>query len=395
MKVLVVGAGASGLVTAIKLKERNIDVTIIDKNPKIGKKLALTGNGRCNFWNEEQTLDKYYGDLTWVEKLLKARQAQVLPFFDSLGIVPKVVNGYYYPYSNHASSIVKALENKITKLNIPLKLEEEVLDIEKNTNFKVTTSKGVYNFERVVLAMGSKAWFSSTGYDLAIKLGHTVNKVTPALVGVIGKAPYYKDWEGVRSEAILTLVEDGLKRKEERGEVQFTKLGLSGICTFNLSGLIAQGLSLGKKEELYLNLVPWFQGTKEDFKKFMKERSLKLKDLTIKEILEGFLNYKLVKLLLKLANIKEEEKWEDIAQDKLINYLINFKFNIKDVGDFKSAQICYGGVSLKEIEYPTFESKLVKGLYFTGEILDIHGDCGGYNLGLAWMSGLSVGENLK
>ncbi len=398
MKVLIIGAGASGLVTAIRLKERNIDVTIIEKNNKIGKKLLLTGNGRCNFWNEEQNINKYYAsDLDILQKIIDLKINEVLPFFDSLGIKAKVINNYYYPYSNQAISIVNAMARKIEKLGIKIKLEEEVLDIVKKDKFIVTTNKDKYEFDKVVLAMGSKACpktgSDGLGYTLAKKLGHTINEVLPSLVYLIGEDHYYKKWDGVRSEAILTLIEDGKVIKKEQGEVQFTKLGISGICTFNLSGYIAKGLSLNKKEEVYINLVPWFK--EDNFKKFLDEQNKKLKGYTIKEILEGFLNYKLVNLILDLLHIKDEDYWENINQDLLVEYLVNFPFKVKDIGDFANAQICFGGIPLKEVNYENLESKLVKGLYFTGEILDAHGDCGGYNLGLCWISGLIVGDKLN
>ncbi len=400
MKVLVVGAGASGLVCAIKLKERGIDVTIIEKNSKLGKKLLLTGNGRCNYWNEVQSSDKYYSsDRDILKQIINSKKEQVLPFFDNLGIIPKVINGYYYPYSNQATTIVKALENKLVKLKINVIYDEEVLDIAKEQKFIVKTSKNTYIYDKVVLAMGGKAnpktGSDGLGYKLATNLGHTIRQVVPALVYIEGKDNYYQDWDGVRSEAILTLVENEKIIKQEKGEVQFTKLGISGICTFNLSGDVALGLASGKKEEIYLNLVPWFQGSKKDFKEFLNKQSKKLKNYTIGEILEGFLNKKLVNLILKLTKIKYDQKWEEINKDLIIEYLVNFKFNIKETGDFVNAQVCLGGVSLMEIDSNTLESKLVKGLYFTGEILDAHGVCGGYNLGLAWMTGLIVGDNLN
>ncbi len=400
MKVLVIGAGASGMVAAIKAQENGAEVTIIEKNNKVGKKLLLTGNGRCNFWNANQDLTKYHSqDRDIMEEIIEVRKDDVLPFFKSIGLVWKNVNDYYYPFSNQAVSVVNVLKWKIEKLNIAVHLEEEVLKIEKNQKFRVETNKGSYLFDKVVIAMGSKAnpftGSDGKGYELAKKLGHTINKIYPSLTMIYGADNFYKDWEGVRSEAILTLIEEGKAIKEEQGEVQFTNYGISGICSFNLSGLIAGGLDNKKEEVVSLNLVPWFKGSNQEFKEYLDEQSKELANYTCGEILEGFLNYKLVKVIFKRAGLNSNKNWEDINKDKIIAKLRSFPIKVQKVGDYEKAQVCRGGVPLREISPKTLESKIVPGLYFTGEILDVDGDCGGYNLGFAWVSGLIVGEAIN
>ena len=236
----------------------------------------------------------------------------------------------------------------------------------------------------------AKTGSDGNGYSLADFLGHTIKKVSPSLVQVRGKDSFYKEWTGVRSEAILSLYQNDQKVKEERGEVQFTDYGISGICTFNLSGDIAQNKEM--KSIIYINFVPWFQGSKDEFLKWLNNQIELLKDFSLKGVLEGFLNVKLVNLFLKLLKI-ENKTWQDIDKMALIELLFNFKFEVLTTNDFTDSQVTRGGIPLNEV-FETLESKKTKSLYFTGEILDVDGDCGGYNLGFAWMSGLIVGDNL-
>ena len=182
-------------------------------------------------------------------------------------------------------------------------------------------------------------------------------------------------------------------KKNEFGEIQLCDYGISGICSFNLSGIISKGLNNNFHEEIFINFVPWFDD-KENFIKWLDNQNKKLKGYNISQILEGFLNYKLVNLILKLAKIKKESLWEDIDKVKLANLITNFKFEVKNTKSFEHAQVCSGGVSLDEIDINTMESKIIKNLYIIGELLDVDGDCGGYNLGFAWISGIVAGSNI-
>ena len=383
---------------AIKTYKNGSKVTIIEKNNKLGKKLLATGNGRCNFWNKEQDLNKYHSNnIDILEDIYNLKKDEVLKFFDDLGIIYHDIKGYYYPITNQASTIVKALINKLEKLNINIIYNEEVLKIDKvNDKFIVKTNNNSYEAKKVVIAVGSKASINDNylGYDIVKYLGHTITNLKPSLVQVIGSDDYYKLWDGVRSNAVATLSVDNNVIKEENGEVQFTSYGLSGICLFNLSGLINDYLSLNKDVDISLNLVPWFKGSNEEFKKYLTDLSNNL-GYNLKDILEGFLNYKLVKVIFNLMNIKDDAKWDNVKQDEVIKYLRNFPFKVLKTKDFKEAQVVRGGIPLSEVNSKTLESKKVKNLYFTGEILDVDGICGGYNLGFAWMSALVVGEALN
>ena len=392
MKVLVIGGGASGLVSAIIAKKQNCEVTILEQNNKLGKKLLTTGNGRCNYWNKNQQLDKYHSNnLDLFTKIFNEQKDNVLDFFNNLGIIYKEKNGYYYPFSNQASTILNALISKINKENIKVILNEKVLSIKKENKFIVTTNNNVYESDKVIISTGSKACIKEEylGYDLAKKLNHQIITPQPSLVALIGNDNFYNLWDGVRSEAKVSLYIDNKLIKEEEGEVQFTNYGLSGICIFNLSSLIVD--SLNKKPVININFVPWFK--ENNLEQWLDKQNKKLNDYPLKEILEGFLNYKIVNLIFKQLNLKDDSKWNNVNKSEVIKLLTAFHFKPIKTKDFINAQTTKGGIPLNEINVNTMESKKIKGLYFTGEILDVNGDCGGYNLGFAWMSALQIKIN--
>ncbi len=398
MNIIIIGGGASGLVSAIIAKRNGANVTILEKNKQCGKKLLITGNGRCNFWNEQQDIKFYHSNnIDIFEQFLKANKTKVLSFFDSIGIVSKNKNGYYYPFSNQAVSILNALLTEVHKLKINI-IYEEVTNIEKSQNFKITSLKNTYYADKIIIATGSKAYpktgSDGFGYILAQRLGHSLIPIFPALVQIKGNASYYQNWAGIRCEVKLAYYEKNIYQKEEIGEIQLTDYGISGICAFNLSNQVAKSLTKKQKTEILINFVPWFQGTKNDFKEWLDNQNKKLNKYTLKEILEGFLNHKLVNLLLNLANINEKTTWSQINKDNIVKLIMEFAFIPTEVLSFTNAQVCSGGIPLTEINMKTMESKITKGLYFTGEILDVNGDCGGYNLGFAWMSGIVAGENI-
>ena len=379
------------MVSAINIKSEAHDVTILEQNNKLGKKLLLTGNSHCNYWNELQDLEKYHSDnIELFNEIFIKQKDKVLEFFDSLGIVPKIKNGYYYPFSNQASSILNALINKIEELNIKVILNEQVIGLKKNDNkFIINTNNNVYECDRVVISTGSLANIKEQylGYQFAKDFNHQIIKIKPSLVALVGNDSYYHYWDGVRAEAKVSLFSNNKLIKEELGEVQFTNYGISGICVFNLSNYFNENNNVNIK----INFVPWYK--ENNFKEWLNNQNNKLVNYSLKQILEGFLNYKIVNLIFKLLKIKDNAKWEDINQDKLVNYLTSFSFKPIKTKDFINAQTTKGGIPLVEINRQTMESKLVKGLYFTGEILDVNGDCGGYNLGFAWMSALQVNIN--
>ena len=399
-QVVIIGGGASGLTAAITAARNGKDVTIIEKNNKCGKKLLITGNGKCNFWNQDQNINHYHSSTPDILKnfITKERQNTVLNFFDSLGLVPKIKNGYYYPFSNQASSIQNILLQKCQKLNIQIINDVNVEEIIKKDCFIINPSKENIKAKNIILATGSKAapktGSDGSGYDLAKKLGHSIIPPLPSLVQLKGNETYFKNWSGIRCDVIANLYIDNTFAKKELGEIQLTDYGVSGICIFNLSSKAAIALNNHQKVTLKINFMPFTQNPKQ----YLKTLNQNAYKKTISELLEGFLHYKLIDIILKKANIKRNIPLNTLSENELNNLiktLTEFELKINMTHTLDHAQVCSGGVPLTEINSQTLESLKTKNLYFTGEIIDIDGDCGGYNLGWAWMSGIIAGKNVK
>lgn len=403
-KVIVVGGGASGLVAAIQAVKKGADVILLERNDSLGKKILVTGNGKCNYWNEDQDVRHYHSSNQNLLNsfLTEENKKKVMHFFEDIGVIPKIKNGYYYPYSNQAVSMKAVLMNEMQALSIQVITNAFVKKIEKeNDQFYVFTNENKYFADVVILATGSKAapktGSDGNGYVLAESLGHQLIPVLPSLTQVYGNGSYYKQWNGIRVDAKLSLYENDKLIKEESGELHLTDYGISGICTFNLSGAISKGLSTNKKEEISINFIPDLNiKDTASFVAWLDERNAKLKNRTIDQLFDGFVHYKLVFLFLALTHIDSSVYWEDLTMEKKLtfaSYFLKHSLIVLKTSDFEKAQVCSGGVSLEEVNMETMESLKVKNLYFAGELLDVDGDCGGYNLGFAWMSGIVAGEN--
>lgn len=404
-KVAVVGAGPAGVMCAIHAVSDDVQVVLFDKNLKLGKKLLATGNGRCNYWNSDQSLEHYHSnDSQLLSDIITTEiQGKVLKFFDSLGIVPHVRDGYYYPYSNQASSIRDLLESYAKKVGVEFSFDTTVLDVYKHDKkFVVVTKDGSEYFDDLVIATGSKAspktGSTGDGYLFAKKFGHSIVPIYPALVQVITDGNFLKDWAGVRSFCSVSLYQDGKFIKKEVGEIQLTDYGVSGICIFNLSRDISKGIHENKKCQLLLNFLPFLDGkNKEEIDSWFSLRGQVLGDSSLIEFLEGVLPYKLLLVILKRCGLSFKETWNQLTDDEkniLINMILKFSLSAMGTKDFNFSQVCSGGVPLSEVS-SVLESKKVDHLYFVGELLDVDGDCGGYNLGFSFMSGMIVGEVLR
>lgn len=404
--VIVIGGGASGLMTAIYASKSGRKVTIIEKNMSTGKKILITGNGKCNYWNRDQSLTHYHTtNLDILEQMItKTNQQEILSFFNSLGIIPRIKDGYYYPYSNQATSIQTALIKEAKLQGIEIVKETEVLTIEKEKSiFKVTTNKGTFIGNKVILSTGSKACpktgSDGIGYKFAKNLGHTIIEPLPALVQLKATTPYLKEWHGIRSDVQVSLIENNQKIDSQIGEIQLTDYGVSGICIFCLSGRVSRGLSEHKKEQIQINFLhPFSIHNEEEFISWMEDRNKIVVGRTISDLLDGLLNYKLINLILKLSKIKRDTTWNNLSiREKYLlgTNLTKFMLDITGTNSFEQAQTCTGGIPLSEINPYTMESLKTKGLYLVGELLDVDGDCGGYNLSFAWITGYLAGHNLK
>ena len=398
-KVIIVGGGASGLVCAYFAAIRGFDVTILEKNNSCGKKILVSGNGRCNYWNSEFDITKFNSsNLDLLEYILK-NKGKVLPFFESIGIVPKIKNGYYYPYSNQSITILNTLLSELERLNVNIENNKEVLDIIcKNNSFELITNDKIYKCDYVIISTGSYSYVKdkTNGYDILKKLGHKIIKPLPALVQLKGNESYFHDWAGIRCDVTVSLYENNKFIKNEVGEVQLTNYGISGICAMQLSSLISRGLNDGKRYYLEINFLN-FLNSKYEFIIWLKSQDKKTNTKSIQQLLDCVFNYKITNIILKKSNIKGNTLVSDLTEnqlDTLSKNIIMFKLDIIDTMSFKESQVCSGGVPLSEVNKDTLESLIIKNLYLTGEILDVDGLCGGYNLGFAWISGIVAGNSI-
>ncbi len=409
-RVAVIGGGAAGMMAAITAAEKGAHVCILERNPKLGKKLAQTGNGRCNYTNLELERSKgirYFRSekdtFPW-EVLSGFSPDDSIEFFKKLGIYPKYRGSYVYPNSDQAASFVSAMVQRIEYLGIPIlydcKVEKIIKNnkenIDKKGNFRLVTSQGEFCYDAVILAAGSKAFPNTgsdgNGYEIVKALGHHIIPVVPALSALRCAGKQYKEMSGVRVDAELQLFIEKSHVYTERGELQLTDYGISGIPVFQFSRFAAYGLQNGKEVYVRINFLPEFSDSK--LKEYLLERRKILFYKTAGGFLEGLLNQKLALVLLKRSGIRPGEAVKDLREDQIVKLskeIHAYRAEVSSVNPFENAQSAAGGVDVREVNPKNMESSIVSGLFFAGEILDVDGICGGYNLQFAWASGRAAG----
>ncbi len=402
MEVLVIGGGASGMMAAISAASMGAYVTLYEKEEELGRKLLKTGNGKCNLGNrnlrtdcyhsvDNELLDSYFG---------KFDEDDTVRTFRSLGLVIKeTADGYFYPFCDQASVVRDILEANVRGYGITVKTGITVESIVKSApdRFTVTAGNSSKEYDRVVLACGSYAGIDKKdripsdkdGYSLAYSLGHTVLPVKPALTGLNCREEFFKDIAGVRTQAMITLLRNGSYVGSEFGELQITDQGLSGIPVFQLSHYV--GADPDGEYEVSIDFMP---GTNEDeFISLMQGRMLQYQGSTIWDFMLGTVNTKLCGLLITMAELNPDDILDDDTEDRvitLVGMLRGFTVKVKNTRDFVHAQCCSGGIPLREIK-DNCESVKTPGLFLCGEMLDVDGACGGYNLQWAWTSGYIAG----
>lgn len=379
--VIVIGGGASGMIAAIFAARLNCQVTILEKEEKPGRKLLATGNGKCNFTNEYQAMDCYYTkDASFVSSVLETfGKTETIAFFRELGIYPAEKNGYYYPHSGQAESVVRLLLKELSRLKVKVKCREQVkaIRVSKEGYFLVETGTYTYEAEKVILAAGGQAspvlGSDGSGYALAKGLGHTVTPLYPGLTGLVSKEAYFAKLSGVRAQAEISLFADGTRIQSEKGELQLAAYGLSGIPVFQLCHRACEALAEKKQVEAFIDFLPELSET--EFTNYIKELMARSPGIEEKELFAGIFDKKLANVLAEKGELGGKALRVPITGSR----------------GFEQAQVTAGGVPLTEIEKETMESKLVQGLYLTGELLDVDGICGGYNLQWAWSTGFLAG----
>ncbi len=488
--VAVIGGGAAGMMAAIEAARAGAIVTLIEKNPQLGKKLATTGNGRCNYTNLDMG-DRIGGKFRGFHPEFAAPALDALPpeavldWFRAIGVEPRFRGSYVYPNSDQASAVVDALREELHRLSVKVHYNAEVKSVQRiDTDTEASAAKAsmpgkaasaseirekrnagyfmiqcmdaVVKADRVILAAGSKAapktGSNGDGYFIARKLGHTIVPYVPALCGIRCAGDAFRALAGIRTEAALELSIDGRCVDREAGELQLVDYGISGIPVFQLSRYAAYALQEGKKAVVYINFLPGFtevgavrdsdrnvaagaavrnskrassasgistievsaaknaqnaraevsccaakaEDPKDLAVQLFRQRQERLAGRKMESFFTGLLHQKLGQLLLRMGNVRPELPVAELSEKQLrslASLSVRFKAECVEMNGFQQAQVVAGGVDTTEVDSDTMASRLVPGLYFAGEVLDIDGICGGYNLQWAWASGFVAGRH--
>ncbi len=396
--IAVIGGGASGMIAACIAATNGSNVTILERNNRIGKKILVTGNGRCNYTNTLSNVTDYNNQEFVSYGLSVFNPSRAMDYFSKLGVVPKVEKeGKAYPLSEQAASIIDVFLYELKRLNVEIITEAKVVSVFKtNRQFTVYLEDGSsLNFDKVILATGGKAMPSSgsdgSGYDLAKDFGHTVTKVFPALVKLKLDSPYLKHLQGIKMPTKVELIYKNQPIQKEEGDILFGNYGISGPTILQLSRKAMEIYNKGEKAYIKLTLVTAIS-KKQVIKRFQLS-----KNKSVDFSLIGLIHKRYIVPIIKEANIQKINTLvKDLTEtqlNSLVDLLFDWRFLVTGSKSFKDAQVTAGGVSTNEINNQTMESKKVKGLYITGELMDIDGRCGGYNLQWAWSSGYLAGLN--
>ncbi len=397
--LIVVGGCSSGMVAAINAKRRNpeLKVAILEKLPRIGKKLLATGNGKCNLTNETADCHNYTGKEFASYALKKYSPENIKDFFASLGLLCYTdSSGRVYPESNTASSVVDALRFELERLKTDIYCDYAVTDISHKKDFVIN---GQFSCKKLIIAAGGKASPSQgsdgSGYSLAKILGHSITKLYPSLVPLCASPEITKPMKGVRVRNVNLTLKGEKKIAQTSGEILFTDYGISGIAA----------MELASAAQKYINNVKHNPFTLIDFMPDMTYNELvsylvnlnKIKGFTnIDNLLTGFLPKAVGIAICKASKLYKSEKLISELTEKDIRKIAekvkSFPLEVTGAKDFKDAQVTSGGIKTNEIDSETMQSKICRNLYFAGEIIDVDGGCGGFNLQWAWASGMLAGE---
>ena len=388
------------MAAAIRAARNGAEVELFEGNDRVGKKILSTGNGKCNLGNVELELDKYFSSRPErLERFLEKFNADdTIAFFHSLGLLVKQKNGGLYPVSEQAASVLDALRYAIERESaIKVRTQCRIDRIERTAKKnKITLFSGreQFSFDRVILACGGKAapktGSDGSGYLLAKMLGHGIVPTVPALVQMKCSEEWFKSVAGVRADAEISF-DDG-ERVAERGELQLVDYGISGIPVFQLSRRMNYILRSRKELVVKIDFLPDYPGEHFADKLFRERRAL-MKGATVEAYFTGLLNKKLMLLFIRMAGLKPTEAAEQADRERLkrvYELCRELRVHVTGSNSFDNAQVTAGGVPLEEVT-ERLESKKAPGVFFAGEILDVDGRCGGYNLHWAWCSAYLAG----
>jgi len=402
-KIAIVGAGASGLIAALNAKDKDNIVDLYEKNSIIGKKITVSGNGKCNITNKNITKYNYFGNnLDFLEYGLKEFNfLKFEKFCNEIGLYLSIKeDGKTYPCSFESVSVVKIFEEKLREKGINLYLSSEIKRITKQKNkFLLEKKDGIEFYDKVLISAGSKAapklGGSSFSENIAKSFGHNLFSSYPSLVQLETSEKNVSRMSGVKIEAKVTLLSKEYKNISVKGDVLFTRYGLSGFAILDISFYVSKLLLENKEVILSIDMLPKFNIDK--LCSIIVKNCKNSPNSSFETMLLGLIPLKIARnISFELGFAKKRLKDLSLKDIKRSVYILkDYRFYIKDTHGFDYAEVCGGGVDTLEIDPKTFESKLVKNLYFSGESLDIVGKRGGYNFAFAWMSGYLAGQAIK
>lgn len=398
--VAVIGGGASGMTAALTAAEKNENrVILFERQQRVGRKLLATGNGRCNLSNIRLTLNNYHGSdpgfAQYALSLLPPEKA--LGFFGKLGLLTVIEDsGRVYPLSDSANSVVDILRFACTSAGVEIITSCPVKEIrQEGKGFRISAEDHICRADKIIVACGGiaggKLGGVNDGYELLRALGHSRTALAPALVQVTTEPEYPRALKGVRADAELSIVSDGKRLAISRGELQFTEKGISGPVTFEVSRVVST--LGGRPSEAHIDFLADHKAA--DVRAMLKAKAERYGDLPCDELFTGIVHNRLGKMLLKYCGIHSQKSMAELNGEELstaAEAAKDFRLRIRGTEGFDNAQVTAGGIRTDEFLPETLESRIVPGLFACGEVLDIDGDCGGYNLQWAWASGRLAGR---
>ncbi len=403
--LIIVGGGASGIMAAIMAKDLGIDVAILESNDRIGKKILTTGNGRCNITNKNINVLRYHSEnKTFFNKVFENFTLKnTVEFFNSIGLYLVTLDSdKMYPMSLQASSVLDVFRFALEEREVPIYLNHKVKEINYKNKFIIDcVNEENFICNKLLLCTGGKSapktGSDGSGFTLAKKLGHSIVNPIPALVQLKLNHNKLKALSGVKFDGNAHIYVNDKLRRSEFGEVLFTDYGISGPPILQLSRIASYNLSKGKDISLKIDMMSNF--SKDELKDFLENHFGTYSYRSVHDALIGIINKKIIPIILKEANIDNIHKpcwsleWEE--KEMLLSLLKEWTFKVSGTNSFDNAQVTAGGVDTKEVDENTLQSKIVPNLYFAGEILDVDGDCGGFNLQWAWSSTSVAIKSLK
>lgn len=403
-EILVIGGGASGIMASIALKDMGKDVGLIEGSNRIGSKILTTGNGRCNIANKNINYSRYHSkNPGFCNHILdKFTVDNTIDFFYSLGLpLTELDDGKLYPLSLQASSVLDILRMALDDRSVPIYLNQKIETIKKSSSvFKVLSHSGdTYECKKLILCCGGKSapntGSDGSGFELVQRLNHSIITPVPSLVQLKLKYNHLKALSGVKFNGFAEIYVDNAPKRKEFGEILFTDYGISGPPILQISGIASRALAKGKEVRLTIDMMPNFD--KEALIEFLENHWALFSYRSILDSFIGIINKKIIPTLLREASITNIHKpcyeltWKE--KDKIFFLLKNWDFIVYDTNSFKNSQVTSGGINTEEVNSKTLESEIVSNLFFAGEILDVDGDCGGFNLHWCWSSGFIAAKS--